>query len=158
MFLHLTMKLTKLIPAILLLACSASRLDDISQESGPLPPKDFHCEVGEGGGFTGLWNGYDVDSTGNVLSLSGRRPNELRTHRGSLSEGPFKALWRHIVESGVLTNPYTSSTGNMTRSLVVSANGRTVRLTWVEGEERYRSLDQLYGRLMQLFGSQFPRQ
>ncbi len=142
---------------LLFVACSAGRTDDTSQETGPLPPGDFHCEVGEGGGFTGLWNGFDVDSTGNVSRLSGRRPNELRTPQGSLPEGAFKALWRHIVESSILTNPYTPTTGNMTRSLIVTANRRTVRITWVEGEERTRALDQVYTRLMRLFETQFPK-
>ena len=129
----------------LLVACSSAKEGNSSQQS-PLPG-DFFIEVGEGGGFTGLWQGYSVDSTGAVQELSGRTLGAARAPVGTLSADSLRSLWRHITESGILSEAPSLAAGNMTRTLTITAHGATTRYSWPKSLSPERStarLDDLY--------------
>lgn len=128
-----TKKETLLVRTILLVAvllgtasCTSSR--DAAQEY--LPP-DFHVEIAEGGGFTGLWQGYAVERDGTVTEWSGTPGNATTRTRRTLAANAVLDLWNAYSADSSLHNQTSDQTGDLTRTLVVTAEKKTVRFSWV---------------------------
>jgi hypothetical protein len=85
--------------------------------------------IGEGGGFTGQWNGYVVDSTGTVSSWRGTSPEQNVKRTAKLGRQQFDKLW-HVITNGRFFEIDSAGTGNMTVAMQVAANGTVHRTSW----------------------------
>jgi hypothetical protein len=116
---------------IFLASCQSSdttRPDIYSQSSAP---KDFQLMIGEGGGFTGIWTGYVVDSTGTVSSWRGISPDQNTKRTGKLGRQQFEKIWQMILNARFFDIDSTG-TGNMTVAMQVSASGTVHRTSWAK--------------------------
>ncbi|MBF8294008.1 MAG: hypothetical protein HW389_553 [Bacteroidetes bacterium] len=100
-----------------------------SQVSAPI---DFRLVIGEGGGFTGQWNGYTVDSLGTVFAWSGMMAEENPRRLTKLTHRLFNELWQNI-EDARFFDVDASGTGNITQLMIVSANGKLHSASWAKG-------------------------
>lgn len=124
-------KTTCLLSAFLLASLSACAKENKSSAAGAgAVPKDFHLVFGEGGGFTGLWQGHTVTAAGVIYSWKGRRPGENQRPAGRLSGKQVQALWQEIQRAGFFAQEWNER-GNMTAVLRVTANGATREWAWV---------------------------
>lgn len=108
-----------------------TRSKSSSQLSAPV---DFRLVIGEGGGFTGQWNGYIVDSTGTVSSWRGISPEQDVKWTAKLGRQQFEELWQMIFNARFFDID-TTGTGNMTVAMQVTANGTVHRTSWAKPSE-----------------------
>lgn len=94
-------------------------------------PSDFQLVIGEGGGFTGQWSGYLVDSTGAVSTWRGISPEQNVKRTAKLARQQFAKLWQTIVNARFFDID-SSGTGNMTVAMQVTANGTVHRTSWAK--------------------------
>jgi hypothetical protein len=92
-------------------------------------PTDFQLVIGEGGGFTGLWSGYAVDSIGTVSSWRGTSPDQNLKRTLKLARPQFDKLWQMIANAHFFDIDSTG-TGNMTITMQVTAGGKVHRTSW----------------------------
>ena len=113
------------------LACHS--FDSTKSETSSLvsPPHDFKLIIGEGGGFTGQWAGYTIDSTGAVLSWRGRIAEDDSKPSGRLGRNQIAELWGKI-DNAHFFEIDTSGSGNLTQLMIVTANGKTHRASWAK--------------------------
>ncbi len=90
--------------------------------------------IGEGGGFTGQWNGYIVDSTGTVFSWSGVTPGQNAKRTMNLARPQLDKLWQTIVNARFFDIDTTES-GNITLTMQVTASGTVHRASWAKSAE-----------------------
>jgi hypothetical protein len=113
--------------AIIVASCATPRRPPVSESS---VPADLTVVCGQGGGFTGLWEGHTVRSDGTVLAWSGRKAEEESHLIGSLTSEQKLALWRKIEEVKFF-DLKSDERGNMTAYVRITANGRTHEVWWV---------------------------
>jgi hypothetical protein len=114
---------------LLFAACQSSETSKPDVYSQTSAPRDFHLMIGEGGGFTGQWNGFVVDSTGTVSSWRGTTPEQNVKRTTKLARPQFEKLWQMILNARYFDID-TSGTGNMTVAMQVTANGTVHRTSW----------------------------
>lgn len=118
-------------------------------------PEDFIMIFGEGGGFTGRWEGYAIDSDGAVLAWSGPTAGEERTPVGSLTAAQMDDLWAQIQDAEFF-DQNVRETGNITAFMEVTAGKRKHRVSWIPGAEGFEpprsAIDALYRRSLQVAG------
>src|SRR5262245_59831021 len=64
---------------------SCSKENKSSAQNADKPPADFRLVFGRGGGFTGMWQGHTVDSSGTIYSWQGKMAGENLRSIGQLS-------------------------------------------------------------------------
>ena len=110
-------------------------------------PEDFSIVFGQGGGFTGLWNGFTIRANGSVLAWSGPIQNENSEVIGTLHSEQIQALWGQIKEADYF-NQESRESGNMTTFMEITADSIVHRTSWIphlEGiEEPTSPLEILY--------------
>lgn len=116
---------------LLSLSCRPSETTKPDSNSKAAVPRDFQLVLEEGGGFTGLWSGYIVDSSGNVSSWRGNYPERKTTATSTLSRQQLEKLWQTISDARFFDID-TTGTGNMTIALQVTANGTVHRTSWAQ--------------------------
>ena len=95
-------------------------------------PDDFRVVIGEGGGFTGAWEGYAFEPDGTIFRW--KDDPENRTHRaGSLTRRQRDELWGRVEQSGYFSLDH-QETGNMTVFLRIAAGQRDHRVSWVPSQ------------------------
>jgi hypothetical protein len=100
-------------------------------------PADLAVTVGESGGFTGWSTGYVLTAGGEVFRFTDRHEGDVeRTRVGRLSVEERDQLWRRISSSPALDTPFPEGHGDLTRFLVVVAEGTTHRVEWTVGPPR----------------------
>jgi hypothetical protein len=109
--------------------CQSSETSKPDLYSETSPPSDFQLVIGEGGGFTGQWNGFVVDSLGTVFSWRGTMPEQNLKRTTKLARPQFQKLWQMIVNARYFDMD-TTGTGNMTVAMQVTANGSVHRTSW----------------------------
>jgi len=114
-----------------ILACHSSDSSRSGSRSDSSVPSDFHLVIGEGGGFTGEWNGNTVDSTGLIFSWRGAKAEQDAKQISRLKTAQFHELWQSI-EEGRFFDIDSSGFGNMTEFMMVSANGKVHRVSWAK--------------------------
>ncbi|MBI3110780.1 MAG: hypothetical protein HYZ01_04315 [Ignavibacteriales bacterium] len=97
-------------------------------------PSDFQLTMGEGGGFTGRWNGLIVDSTGTVFSWYGITPGQNAERITKLTRPEFEKLWQTIVNAQFFDID-TTGTDNITLAMQVTAAGKVHRASWAKPAE-----------------------
>lgn len=116
---------------LLLASCQSSEATRPDIYSLTSAPKDFQLVIGEGGGFTGVWNGHIVDSTGTVSSWRGISPDQNIKRTGKLNRQQLEKIWQMIVNARFFDID-TTGTGNMTVAMQVSASGTVHRTSWAK--------------------------
>lgn len=116
---------------LLFAACQSSETSKPDLYSQTSPPHDFQLVIGEGGGFTGQWNGYIVDSTGTVSSWRGTAPEQNMKRTAKLARKQLDKLWQSITNARFFDFDSTG-TGNMTVAMQVTANGTIHRTSWAK--------------------------
>ena len=91
---------------------------------------DFVLSLGTGGGFTGRWDGYRIQSDGSVWSWTGVGIPTDSSRIGTLPADSIAALSRMIDESGFYADS-THQPGNVTAFLEISSGNRSNRVTWI---------------------------
>lgn len=118
-------------------------------------PEDFTMVFGEGGGFTGRWDGYSIESDGDVLAWSGPTAGEERTPVGSLTAAQMDDLWARVQDAQFF-DQNVRETGNITAIIEVTAGGRKHRVSWIPGAEGFEpprsAIDALYRHSLQIAG------
>jgi len=98
--------------------------------SGGKPPADFALTFGEGGGFTGRWQGYTIQAEGSIYAWQGKMAGDHAILSGKLTEEQMRLLWREL-EKEKFFEQELDQRGNMTAILRVTASGKTKELAWV---------------------------
>jgi hypothetical protein len=114
-----------------LASCSSSEAAKSDVYAQATLPSDFQLTMGEGGGFTGQWNGFVVDSAGTVSSWRGTSPDQNVKRTGKLARPQFDKLWQIILNTRFFDID-TTGTGNMTVAIQVTAGGTTHRTSWAK--------------------------
>jgi len=85
---------------------------------------------------------------GRATGFSGHTGRRGRLYRsvsaGQLSADQVRTLWSLIESSSVADLPEISNAGNMTRSLSITANGKSVKNTWPVPYPAASTLDSVY--------------
>lgn len=123
-----------LILTLSFLACQSSRSTQSESRSLVSVPRDFRLVIGEGGGFTGQWTGFTVDSSGAIFSWRGQMAEQSQKQYARFSSRRFNELWQKIADAHFFDID-TSGTGNMTQFMIVSANGKVHRTSWAKASE-----------------------
>lgn len=125
-----------LLAKILTVATAISLLSCQKPEFRPATsvPSDFQLTIGEGGGFTGQWNGFIVDSTGTVFSWRGITPGQHTERITKLAPPEFEHLWQTITNARFFDID-TTGTGNITLTMQVTAAGKVHRASWAKPAE-----------------------
>ena len=124
-------KLLCIVSVLTILSCQSSDMTKSDIHSLTSAPSDFQLVIGEGGGFTGQWNGYVVDSTGTVSSWHGTSPEQNVERSTKLARPLFIRLWQTITNARFFEID-TTGTGNMTVAMQVTANGTVHRTSWAK--------------------------
>jgi hypothetical protein len=110
----------------LCLGCSSTR----QEQHAELP---FTIILGSGGGFTGLYEGYVIDSTGRVMRWKGRTfDGAEHTRQAVLDDDQRKEVQRIVAETGILGAEF-SERGNMTSFLTFHLPTGEHRISWHGG-------------------------
>jgi hypothetical protein len=117
--------------ALLSLSCQSSEAAKPDPYSQPSVPSDFQLVIEEGGGFTGQWNGYIVDSIGIVSSWRGTSPEQNVKRTAKLAHQQLDKLWQTIANARFFDID-TTGTGNMTVAMQVTAYGTVHRTSWAK--------------------------
>lgn len=96
-------------------------------------PPDFVIVLGQGGGFSGMWEGHSVRADGTVTAWRGLDREDER-HLGTLSAQQLENIWQRLNHDDLLDRSL-AETGNLTSFLEVTAGGSTRRLTWASGAD-----------------------
>ena len=108
-------------------------------------PSDFTVRFGQGGGFSGRWQGYTVRPDGAVARWNGPTAGANEEPAGQLSAAQMQALWQRVEAADFFAQD-AREVGNMTAFIEVEAEGRTHRASWIPrvlGEPE-TPLEQLY--------------
>ncbi|MCK4306419.1 MAG: hypothetical protein KAY24_19410 [Candidatus Eisenbacteria sp.] len=119
----------------ILASCSRSEQRNSSQtgksrSSAGALPTDLTIVFGEGGGFTGLWEGYTIQPDGNVLHWRGPVAEQDPQQVGRLSETDRRDLWAKIRQQDFFAQE-SREPGELTRFFRVTADGKTHQIQWV---------------------------
>ena len=115
------------------ICCSPS--SDSSRSDDSALPLNFKIEIAEGGGFTGMWNGFAILAGDSVLEWSGRPPEVHPMYAGQLSHDTTAALWRTIRDGHFMDIPPKANPGNYTRTLSITVGGPPHEFGWSPGTE-----------------------
>ena len=132
--LHLSaiIQISVLIFSSFLFSCSSSSQSDNLSHASAVPP-DFRVVTGEGGGFSGLWNGWAIGPRDSVSSWKGRDFGENATFTGRLRPDSLAALWMAVDASHLLDSASNAGATNFTRTLLLRAKGTERKLSWAPG-------------------------
>jgi hypothetical protein len=114
-----------------LTSCGSSEATKPDVYSLTSVPNDFQLVIGEGGGFTGQWSGYVVDSAGAIFSWRGTSPEQNVKRTTKLTRPQFDKLWQMIANAHFFDID-TTGTGNMTVAMQVTAGGTVHRTSWAK--------------------------
>jgi hypothetical protein len=112
-----------------------SSVDGRGEPAGPGPvPADFAVVLGQGGGFTGHWEGYTIQRDGTVLAWGGAKAGDNPEPVGTLEPGQVEALWTRVQEAGFFSEDQDER-GNMTATLRITAGGEENSAYWIPSIE-----------------------
>ena len=124
---------------------SSSAIAPSNSEAMPVP-EDFRLVCGQGGGFTGLWDGFTVQADGQVFSWSGRMAEENLTPAGKLDSEKVNALSSRLEQLGFFSMRLEEY-GNMTAIIDLTSGGQQHRVSWppkIGGLDTFTPIDSFY--------------
>ncbi len=92
-------------------------------------PEDLKISFGSGGGSSGEWSGWTIDSIGNVYSWKGGVQEENTKLIYSLNKRIMENLWKEIADSNLMDIKY-GKPGNFSKYIKIKANGKTNTILW----------------------------
>ncbi len=136
------------------LACSTDSNRQAPQVKTDIPV-DLQIEFGEGGGFTGLWQGHTIAADGSITRWTGAAGEKKEDTLGTLSPETLAEIWQNIQNS---LSPRTSSgqPGNMTRYIRVRADSAEFTVQWPAGPgtpDSLKSVAALFDRCLKAVSS-----
>ena len=119
-----------LLLAVLVLAAGCAGSDAPRQDDAT--PADLEVVIGQGGGVTGAWTGHRLHRDGTVERWAAA-PGADRAFEpaGALEVGAVADVWRDL--EAVTRSDEVRAPGNLSRTLEITADGRTRRSTWEPG-------------------------
>ena len=96
-------------------------------------PRDFAVEIAEGGGFTGIWQGYRIESDGQIFVWDGRSKPDTFTFTGRLSMKDLRTLWNEVSSARLIGYKPFHTPGNLTRRVYLQSNGQSIDVSWSVG-------------------------
>jgi hypothetical protein len=107
--------------SLLLLGCSHTQ--DISNS--------FNVTLSSGGGFTGMYSGYHIDTSGTISRWEGRTFNFASLNPvGNVTSDKLKQMNTKIIELEIMNVQYKKS-GNISSSISISTNNFQHTVSWV---------------------------
>lgn len=121
----------------------------VGEEGGDSPA--FELVVGEGGGFTGRYEGFSVSRDGALWSWEGRYAEDGPERLRALDEQERRAIWRMLQEGDFFEMNLTERT-NYSMFIRVSTQDTSRQLMWMpdEGDEAKVPAQNLYHALIEL--------
>jgi hypothetical protein len=92
-------------------------------------PKDFFISVGSGGGATGMWSGYLLDSNGTVFKWQGRQQDENPMEYQKLPKDGIKSIWTNIKQMNLIETLFKEPS-NMSKSISFGYDGKKNTIIW----------------------------
>jgi hypothetical protein len=92
-------------------------------------PEDLRISFGSGGGSSGGWSGWIIDSIGNVYSWKGGVQEENTKFIYSLNKKIMGNLWKEITDINLMGIKYQEP-GNFSKYIKIKANGKTNTILW----------------------------
>lgn len=98
-----------------LIGCGSSGEQSLKQSAEPT--SNYNIVIGSGGGFTGIYNGYYIDTVGNISKWEGRifAENKLK-YIITLSHEQLNKISKLVSDENVLNTSYHKS-GNISSSI-----------------------------------------
>ncbi len=115
-----------LLPVAVLFSCCGTHEKTAER---PARPENLTIVFGEGGGFSGQWQGYTIEPDGAILQWQGRAAGAKPSPAGMLNESAFDHLWNEIHDRDILQTTGTAP-GNMTRFISITSGQETHRISW----------------------------
>ncbi len=117
--------------SIALLTIAGCSTANLIEEAGDQSFLDHNIIIGTGGGFTGVYEGYLIDTTGNVFHWEGISfENSVKRYIGTLHTSQIEKIKSLIEDYGVLTTEY-SGKGNITTFITLRTEEFAHRVSWV---------------------------
>jgi hypothetical protein len=92
---------------------------------------DHDIIIGTGGGFTGVYEGYLIDTVGNVQHWEGIAfENSHKDYIGKLKNSQIEKIKTLIEQTGVLKTNYDGK-GNITTFITIRGIDNAHRISWV---------------------------
>lgn len=113
--------------ALVAFACASSQYTSVQV------PADLVIRYTEGGGFTGEWTGAIIQPDGSVYAWTPRAEDSLGARIGKLTPESLASLWKSIEDRRLLDAAPIHETGNMTRSISITAREKRVQASWSYG-------------------------
>lgn len=123
-----TLSIVVIVTSLFVQSCLHTRSNTSMKED--IPP-DFNVVFGEGGGITGRWQGFTVDTNGIVLRWEGRVAGENPKAAGSLSRDEVASIWKRSTEVRQLAAG-VSQKGDLTYFIQLTSDGSKKEHTWIE--------------------------
>jgi hypothetical protein len=106
--------------ALILLGCKSVNVEI---------PKNYNILIGSGGGSTGLWEGYIIQSDTQILSWKGRKAGDNPTFLKNYTNEFPKKIWE-IVQKDSLSNVKYQNPGNLSYIIKISVNDSINTIIW----------------------------
>lgn len=91
---------------------------------------EFHISWGEGGGATGRWSGYTIDSKKKELTKwSGLVKEENAKHQKKLCKSKLKTIFKEIEKNDLINIKYQEP-ANMSHYIKITTAGKTNVILW----------------------------
>jgi hypothetical protein len=108
--------------SLLSLSCSSSPQSGSDSESRHVPG-DFQITVGQGGGISGIWQGYAIRGGDSVYAWTGREPESNSTFLGLIPADSLLALWNVLGSTHLLDSASVRTYSNYSRMLSIRVSG-----------------------------------
>lgn len=132
-----------LLALLVTLGCASSG----GQMDTPMGSRGYELRFGEGGGITGLWTGYTIETDGRLMRWEGRSAGANPEEVGTVDAAARAAFWSAITDGGILDADRDES-GNLTRMITVVEPGEDPHdVKWALGASE-SPLDRVYGELL----------
>ena len=124
-----------IIPLVLLISCSKNCAHK----------KVLGISISSGGGFTGIWEGYEITNDSQVYKLTGPEKEPGKEELVKISEEDFKEVINVIRENRLYKLEY-SNPGNMSRKILIRKSNSEYFWVWdvSDNSEKASKLNNVY--------------
>lgn len=94
--------------------------------------------MGEGGGFSGQWNGFAIEADGSLVAWSGPVAESNSLPVGTLTPAQMTTIWRDLTQTDFYSQEMDER-GEMTAFIRVNADSVEHRVSWIPRAEGIES-------------------
>ena len=109
---------------------TAQEIELPSVQSMVALPQQLKIVCGQGGGFTGSWQGFTINGDGQVLSWNGQQAEANPEPAGELASDSLQILW-HQLDAMDFMNIEMEEYANLTAIIEVQTEEGTNRVSWL---------------------------